>query len=284
MTNQLATKFIKLFLTLGVVVSIIAVIVAWAVPNTLSVGYTDHALGPIGPADRDMLYKVKQAGLWEMPVGQEAATRAVTVEFREVGERIAEEHHELDRLVNEVAEQLGVELPTEPSPDQQVWMTQISQSNSANYDRTAVFLLRQAHGKVLPLLAQVRSGTRNALIRQFADEGMTYVNRHMSYLDGTGLVNYAMLPEPPAPSAYQQPSVANYFYSRDPRTIAVGIIVSGAVLVLFTILAVSIYNQQRPNTSGNARKRPSPMTKTEVVSAVSSSQVSPPTSRHRKAP
>lgn len=256
MSNQFATRFIKLFLALGVLVSIIAVVVAWAVPNTLSVGYTQHALGPIGPADRDMLYKVKQAGLWEMPVGQEASTRAVTVEFRDVAARIAEEHHELTRRTEEVAGQLGIPLPTEVTPDQAYWMSDISNSSSADYDRTAVFYMRQAHGKVLPLLAQLRVGSRNAIVRAFADEAMQYVNRHVGYLDGTGLVNHAALPEPPAPSAYQQPSVASFVYSRDPRTLVVGAIVVGAICVLFTMLAISVRNQQVQQRKRNAASTP----------------------------
>lgn len=234
-------KLVRWVLVLGALLAVAASIVSWRAPQVLTVGYTQHALGPIGPADRDMLYKVKQAGLWEMPVGQEAATRATTAQFRDIGAKMAAEHHELDRLVEEVAGRLSIQLPNEASPDQQRWMKQITASEGGNYDRTAVFLLRQAHGKVLPLLAEVKSGTRNAAIRAFASEAIIYVNRHIDYLDSTGLVNYSELPEPPAPSPYQQPAEASFFDAYDMRTVIVSATVVAVLSVLLTLLLVSLF-------------------------------------------
>ena len=52
---------------------------------------------------------------------------------------------------------------------------------------------------VLPLLADVKVGTRNDAVRAFATEGALYVNRHISYLESTGLVDYTALPESPSP-------------------------------------------------------------------------------------
>lgn len=210
--------------------------VAWRTPGVASAGYAAHELGPVGPADRAMLYAVKQAGLWESPVGQEASHRASTAQFRDVAGKIAAEHHELDQKVDAVAATLGVTLPDEPNVDQRRWMEQISASSSGEYDRTAVNLLRQAHGKVLPILAQVRVGTRNAVIRDFADESTQYVSRHIAYLESTGLVSFAALPEPPPPTPGSQPAESSLWESRDPRTLAVaavvGLLIVGAVAAL----------------------------------------------------
>lgn len=35
-------------------------------------GWTQTQWGPLGPADRDLLVKVRQANLWEGPTGQQA--------------------------------------------------------------------------------------------------------------------------------------------------------------------------------------------------------------------
>jgi predicted outer membrane protein len=149
---------------------------------------------PIGPEDRDLLHKVKQAGLWEMPVGTWASERAVTGRVREVGRMIAAEHEELDGIVEDAAARLDVGLPAEPTPEQRGWMGEIDAQQGAAFDERAVFLLRQAHGKVLPVLAQVRVTTHNAVIRQFSTEAMAFVQRHIEYLESTGLVDYEELP------------------------------------------------------------------------------------------
>jgi predicted outer membrane protein len=150
---------------------------------------------PLAVTDLEVLHKVKQAGLWEMPVGMWASERAVDPRVREVGSKIAAEHQELDGIVNKAAAGLGVELPAEPSPEQQGWMREIDAQRGAAFDQRAVFLLRQAHGKVLPVLTTVRVETRNAVIREFTTEAMAFVQRHIEYLESTGLVRYEELPD-----------------------------------------------------------------------------------------
>lgn len=219
---------------IALILTLLAVLVSWKDPQIVAVGYQDTSTGPIGASDRDMLYKVKQAGLWEMPVGTEL-TQSPTPAIRALGAKISVEHMQLNAMTERVAGQLNVELPEEPTPDQQGWIDEVADTpGGVKQDQLAVFYLRRAHGNVLPVLAQVKAGTRNELVREFATQAMTYVSRHMGYLDATGLIDYSQLPEPPTPSPYQQPSVASYFDSHDLRTMVVGGIV---VLVLGALLA-----------------------------------------------
>jgi predicted outer membrane protein len=171
-------------------------------------GTTQTEFGPLTPSDVDLLVKVRQAGLWETPTGQQMQQRATNSVVQEVGRRISTEHIELDAIVRQAADQLGVTLPSQPSAQQQGWMQEISARTGADYDRTAINLLRQAHGKVLPVIAQVRSGTRNELVREFATTSATFVTRHHEYLESTGLVDFAALPEPPAPAAAPVPAAS----------------------------------------------------------------------------
>ncbi len=162
-------------------------------------GWVDTQFGPLGPADRDLLAKVRQAGLWEGPTGQEVQQRGSSQRVREVGAKIAAEHAELDGITRDAAAKLDVLLPSQPSEEQQGWMDEISASSGSDFDQTAIYLLRAAHGKVLPLISQVRAGTRNDLGRTFAVTAATFVNRHHEYLESTGLVDYSALPEPQLP-------------------------------------------------------------------------------------
>lgn len=161
---------------------------------------TQTPWGPLGPADRNMLAKVRQAGLWEMPTGQRAEQQGSSARVRQVGGMIASEHTELDQRVRDTAAQLGVILPSQPSAQQQGWIAEIASKSGSDFDRTFVQRLRAAHGVVLPVIAQVRAGTRNELVRQFATTAAEFVTRHMGYLESTGLVDFDALPLPPAPT------------------------------------------------------------------------------------
>jgi predicted outer membrane protein len=168
---------------------------SWASGSPGTGGWTQTQFGPLGPADRDLLVKVRLAGLWEQPTGQQAEQQASAPEVQEVGQHISGEHGTLDQEVRKVADQLGVLLPSSPNSQQVAWMNEISQQTGSDYDRMFVQRLREAHGNILPVIAQVRASTRNELIRQFATTANEFVSRHIQYLESTGLVDYAALPQ-----------------------------------------------------------------------------------------
>lgn len=205
-------------------------------------GYVQTAFGPLGPADRDLLVKVRLAGLWEQPTGQQAQQQASAAEVQEAGGHISGEHAQLDQRVREVANQLGVLLPSQPSAQQLAWMKEISAKTGSEYDRAFTQRLREAHGSVLPVIAEVRAGTRNALMRTFAAEADEYVSRHIQYLESTGLVDYAALPEPPSPGLLSA--------ERGPLDLIVPALVFVAALLAAVGLVVAVRNRDAERRSG----------------------------------
>jgi predicted outer membrane protein len=158
---------------------------------------TEH--GPLGPGDRDLLVRVRYAGLWEMPAGELAAERGGDERVREIGRFIADEHAELDERVREVAGQLGVELPDQPMAQHQAFLDRMADASGPDFDLIFVQLLREAHGEVYPLIAYARAGTQNDLVRQFAVTAEEFIGRHLEYLESTGLVDWIHIPPPPGP-------------------------------------------------------------------------------------
>lgn len=150
----------------------------------------------VSAIDREFLVKVRQAGLWEIPTGQQAQQHASSAIVKDVGAHLVEDHTRLDAEVRAVAERLGVPLPSQASEDQQGWMAELSGKWGPEYDQAFADRLRAAHGKVFAFVAQVRAGTRNDEIRAFAQHTNGVVMKHMTLLESTGLVNYAALPEP----------------------------------------------------------------------------------------
>jgi predicted outer membrane protein len=189
------------FLGVAVVASAAALFVVLSPPGTPADGGTVAGVsgtvqtrwGPLSDQDRELITKVRQAGLWEAPSGQQAQQRAASRRVKEIGGNIATEHLKLDEDVRQVAEQLGVVLPSEPSREQQQWMAELSARSGDAYDRHFVFRLRAAHGKVFAVIAAVRANTQNSLVRDFSARANAAVLRHMTYLESTGLVDYSTL-------------------------------------------------------------------------------------------
>lgn len=206
---------------------------SWSSGTPGNVGYTQTEWGPLGPADRDLLVKVRLAGLWEGPTSEQAEQQAISPTVQEVGRKLAEEHAQLDLEVRKVADQLGVLLPSRPSAQQLDWMNELSGLTGTEYDRTYIQRVRAAHGEILPAIAEVRTGTRNELVRRFAVLTDSYVARHCEYLESTGMVDYADLPEPPSPGLLSE--------FRGP----IDLIVPGLVVLAAVFAAIALFSAMR---------------------------------------
>ncbi|WP_405393051.1 DUF4142 domain-containing protein [Streptomyces sp. NBC_01102] len=162
--------------------------------------------GPLSATDRDFLVKVRLAGLWELPAGQQAIERAPSEAMKTAGDHLVVGHTDLDRRARDVAAKLGVELPNQPTEQQQGWLRELTAAGGEEYERKFANLLRAAHGKVFALIAQVRHTTRNALIRQLASDANQTVLDHITMLELTGFVDFDGLAREAAGTSTASPS------------------------------------------------------------------------------
>jgi predicted outer membrane protein len=157
---------------------------------TLNASTVSTQYGPLSALDRDFITKVRLAGLWELPAGQQAQTKGTTEAVRTAGNHLVEGHTHLDARVRDVAARIGLPLPNQPSDQQKAWLETLSAAQGETYDREFANILRLAHGKVFSVVAQVRATTRNSLVRDLADAANTTVLDHIRVLEATGLVDY----------------------------------------------------------------------------------------------
>ncbi|WP_406496093.1 DUF4142 domain-containing protein [Streptomyces sp. NBC_01604] len=178
--------------------------------------------GPLSGLDREFVTKVRLAGLWELPAGQQAQQKGTTQAVKTAGQHLIEGHMFLDERVRDVASKLGLELPNEPNEQQKQWLQTLTAAQGVPYDRDFANILRLAHGKVFSVVAQVRASTRNSLVRALADDANTTVLDHIKVLEATGYVDFDALaqdmaagstppltnsPAPPAPLADPNPAI-----------------------------------------------------------------------------
>ncbi|MFF7334869.1 DUF4142 domain-containing protein [Streptomyces sp. NPDC008150] len=159
-------------------------------PANLAAGTVSTRWGPLSAADRDLIVRVRLAGLWELPAGQQAVERAPTRAVKEAGDHLIVGHTDLDKRVRIVAAQLNVELPNQPNEQQQGWLQELTAASGAEYEFKFANLLRAAHGKIFPAIGAVRNSTRNSLVRQLASDANQTVLDHITVLERTGAVDF----------------------------------------------------------------------------------------------
>jgi predicted outer membrane protein len=180
-----------------------------AVPAALAAGTaaaddgptTDTSWGPLTAADRDLIVRVRLAGLWEQPSGEMAQTHSTDQRLKEVGRILAADHRRLDEETRALARKVQVTLPGQPTDSQRGWLAEMRAEHGHAFDESFANRLRTAHGVIFPIIATVRDSTRNTLVRAFATEANVVVEKHMSLLESTGFVTptAADVLKPPAP-------------------------------------------------------------------------------------
>ncbi len=156
-------------------------------------------------ADRDMIVRIHLACLWEITAAAFAQQRAGSAAVQTLATTIHDENIQLDQETQTVATQLGIALPGQPNDQQQGWLNQLSTVSGNAFDMLFVSLLRQAHGAIFPIIAGVRAGTENAMVRQLADDAVTMTMNHMRLLEGSNLVDYSSLTPAPRPALDRVP-------------------------------------------------------------------------------
>jgi putative membrane protein len=205
--------------------------------------------GPLTAADRDLLVRVRQAGLWEMPAGLWAQKQGGTERVKEVGAQLMADHQYLDTQVRALAAKLGVVLPDQPNKDQQGWLAEMRDKVGTEFDKVFANRLRAAHGKVFAVIAVVRASTTNDLVRAFAQTSNTYVMKHMTLLESTGDVDYSALPAPVATGAQGQAATTTSATSLSPETranAARDLLIVGALL---GVIGYIVYRLRRPRSN-----------------------------------
>jgi putative membrane protein len=201
-------------------------------------------------ADKDLVVKVRLAGLWEIPAGKMAMTKGVAPRVRQIGQMIASQHVRLDALDRAAAKEVAVALPDQPTSEQRRWLDEMTDAKGTAFDDIFVQRLRAAHGKIFPAIGVVRATTENDTVRKLAQSANAFVLTHLTLLESTGLVRYDELPTVVAPATGPIAAAAR-------RSANGGI----AVPVIWMILAVALISgaiftarMVRPRNFGNGQK------------------------------
>ncbi|MFG1871013.1 DUF4142 domain-containing protein [Micromonospora arborensis] len=85
--------------------------------------------------DTQYLQAIHQVNLFEITAGDLAQQKGQDQGVKDLGAMLKTDHTQLDQTVQQTASQLGVELPNEPSADQQAVIDKLNNASGADFDR-----------------------------------------------------------------------------------------------------------------------------------------------------
>jgi putative membrane protein len=158
----------------------VALVLLLAAAGTLGAAATP---GP-SQQDRQWLATTRMNDLSEMDNGTSAQKRAATVRIRQLGRQFQADHTRLDRSVKDASLRLGVNLPIDPSSDQQRARRAVEDHDGEAYDAAWVSAEIAQHRQALAATQVELANGTDASIVALAKTAEPMLQAHLRALQG----------------------------------------------------------------------------------------------------
>jgi putative membrane protein len=123
------------------------------------------------------LTKAIQGNMAEVKVGQLAEQKGQSEETKKFGQMLQKDHSEANQKAMEVAKQMGVTPPNEPSAQQKSMYDKLSNLSGAAFDREFAKEMVEDHQKVIKGFEN--EAKKNDAAGQFAKETLPHLKMHL---------------------------------------------------------------------------------------------------------
>jgi putative membrane protein len=130
--------------------------------------------------DEQWLKMSIEGDLFEIRGGKLAMEKAKTDKVRELGRTLVKDHTESLKDATDLAEELGIEVPSEPSPTQQWQLRAVAQFSGKEFDRWYSDLEVQDHKQDIQEAKEEVDKGCNDSVREEAAKEIPTLERHLS--------------------------------------------------------------------------------------------------------
>ncbi|MFD6752422.1 MULTISPECIES: DUF4142 domain-containing protein [Micromonospora] len=136
------------------------------------------------PSEQDTQYlqAIHQVNLYEVQAGELAEKKAQDQQVKDLAQMIVTDHQDLDTQVKDLAGQLNVQLPNEPTPDQRTALDQLNNASGEEFDRLWVTQGLAGHLQAIQATqTEISQGTETQVV-QLAQTALPVLQAHYDAL------------------------------------------------------------------------------------------------------
>ncbi|QOC90998.1 DUF4142 domain-containing protein [Micromonospora craniellae] len=136
------------------------------------------------PSEQDTQYlqAIHQVNLYEIAAGELAQQKGQNQQVKDLAQQFVTDHTELDQSVQDVAGQLNVQLPNEPTPDQRTALDQLNNASGEEFDRLWVTQGLAGHLQAIQATqTEISQGTETQVV-QLAQTALPVLQAHYDAL------------------------------------------------------------------------------------------------------
>jgi putative membrane protein len=133
----------------------------------------------VSQKDLEFAKEAAEGGMMEVELGKLAQQQAQNQEVVQFGQRMVDDHGKANAKLKTVAEQKGIQLPTELPADAQQKYDELQQVSDAEFDKTYMDEMVQDHEKDIAAFEKQAQSGQDPELRAFAEETLPTLREHL---------------------------------------------------------------------------------------------------------
>jgi putative membrane protein len=129
-------------------------------------------------ADAAFLKKAASGGLLEVELGSLTGTNGVSPRVKDFGQMMIKDHSDANAKLKTVAQQLGVDIPTDLLPPHAHHKMMLSEKKGTAFDKAYMKMMVEDHNEDIADF-QKASNSNNPLVKNFASQTLPVLNKHL---------------------------------------------------------------------------------------------------------
>ncbi|GHJ52456.1 DUF4142 domain-containing protein [Micromonospora chersina] len=132
--------------------------------------------------DTQYLQAVHQVNLFEITAGNLAQQKGQNQQVKDLGKMFVTDHTQLDQTVQSTAQQLNVQLPADPTADQQKVLDRLNNLSGAEFDKAWVTAQLAGHVQAIQATqTEISQGSEQSVV-QIAQDALPVLQAHYDAL------------------------------------------------------------------------------------------------------
>jgi putative membrane protein len=135
--------------------------------------------GQLSAADKNFVMKAAQGGMAEVQLGQLAAQKGQSDEVKKFGQRMVDDHTKANDQLKSVAQQKGVQIPTDLDAKDKALQDKLSNMSGAEFDRMYMQHMVQDHKKDVAEFQKEANSGKDPDVKNFAQQTLPTLQDHL---------------------------------------------------------------------------------------------------------
>ena len=156
--------------------------------------------------DKIFLRKAAQGGIAEVQFGKLAAQKAASEDVKSFAQQMVDDHTEMNKEMEPVADNLGVKLPSHLNKENQAEYEKLQGLSGEAFDNEYLTIMVQDHHKDLRAFRLEAANGQDPALKNVVSKGERMIHDHMKMVDKLARNKGLVVPHhagnhPPAPAA-----------------------------------------------------------------------------------